>query len=121
MTLTSWTKRHLSEPVTLPVQSDVENQLLRLLHGLSRPVGPREIYDQLAELMGLSSLQRTARYVVSGDIAWLVLVRQARRRLVGQGHMHREPRNQWRLTEAGRELAAFREHTDACGPEALGL
>jgi hypothetical protein len=94
----------LADAVRLPNQSFVEAKLVHFLYRYNRPVGPKELYGPVADALGLTQEQRSARYPVSREMAWPTLLRQARRRLVSEGLSDPNARRGfWQLTPKGRE------------------
>lgn len=93
----------------LPPQAQVEWALLRMLGARTGAITAQEAYDELATHFGLSwEATHLRRPNASRDVAWPNLVRFARRRLVDEGKMRREPRNQWQLTDLGRAFATIK-------------
>lgn len=93
----------------LPPQADVEWALLRLLGARGKPITAQEAYDALAEHFELGWVATHLRRPnASRDVVWPNVVRFARRRLVDEGWMLRNPRNQWQLSVRGKARAAIK-------------
>ena len=95
--------------VTLPTQSEVEDQLVIMLNLHNGPVEPVELYGPLADHFKLSPLQRQALMDDNEENAWRNRVRQARRHLVNLGYLNNSRRGFWVLTASGRERVAYIE------------
>jgi hypothetical protein len=96
--------------VNLPLQADVERELLLLLRLQRRPMMAKRAYTELAELMQVTREQRSVTDKTLGgrEYDWPWLVRQARRKLVDKGDIvprNRAERGEWALTETGRHHA----------------
>jgi hypothetical protein len=96
--------------VNLPMQRDVEEQLLLFLRLHRRPLDTKRVYGPLAEAITLTSEQRFVTITTPKGLenGWENLVRQARRRLVDEGLMVDRQKSQsghWLLTSAGRDRA----------------
>ena len=95
--------------VSLPTQSEVEDQLVVMLNLHKGPVEPVELYGPLADHYELTALQRQAFMENTEENAWRNRVRQARRHLVNIGFLTNARRGFWMLTAKGHERAAYLE------------
>jgi len=96
------------EPASpLPLQPEVEWQLLRLLSGSPGSLDTLTIYRVLADQMTLSALQLAEVHPDSGRSAWEWLVRRAKQRLRDDGMLYCTERGVWALTEKGRRRATL--------------
>jgi hypothetical protein len=97
--------------------------LLLYLNKRTTSIEPKEVYGPLSEQMGLSA-EKLRIKLVDGRPAWPNLVQWARNGLVKDGFMHRLPKSQWSLTDAGRLRAAKLETgcdvADAVGEDFWG-
>jgi restriction endonuclease Mrr len=81
-----------------PSQTDVEAALVDELRRRGQPCRPQNLYGILADRFDLSAAQRTAvRPDRGNEFLWNNKVQWARRRLVDDGVMVREPRGLWAL------------------------
>ena len=91
----------------IPTQYAAAKRLLQLLLACHpRRLKTQEAYEQLADLMGITSEQRWAKLTTASgeENAWENLVRQAVRLLVARGYVQRwteSGRGVWGLTAAG--------------------
>jgi hypothetical protein len=91
------------DKLSLPPQSKVEVELLKLLAFSQGPLVTSEIYRRLADTFKLTASQRAVRREATRtDPAWNWLVRRAIQRLEAEGLAYRPARGAWVVTEKGR-------------------
>jgi Mrr N-terminal domain len=97
------------ESLKLPLQRDVEAELLKLLAARSQPSVITEVYRTLADTFRLTLVQRQAprgaAFRSSFEPAWNWLVRRAMQRLQKEGWACRPQYGFWAATEKGRGQA----------------
>lgn len=80
-----------------PTQPEVEDALERFLRKCGKPTDPATIYAGLADVFGLSLVERT-QMLLDGP-RWNGIVQYAKTRLVDRGMVARRLRQPWALTE----------------------
>jgi restriction endonuclease Mrr len=86
----------------LPNVAAVADALVRPLKDCARPMRPAELYDDLADLFGLTSFQKSLTRQTRHESAWDNRVQTARKHLVDQGVINGTERGYWSLSEKGR-------------------
>ena len=88
----------------------VEEALLDFLYEKNVRVAVKDVYEPLAQRLELTEEEQKRRMPPpsANEIGWENLVRQARRRLVGYGHIDNSVSGFWFLTDNGKEKAAKR-------------
>ena len=87
-----------------PPYAEVEHALLKLLAN-TKGMEPRKVYPLLADHFKLTSEQRVRLRHDKDEPVWNNRVQWARRKLVEQGLMHRQPHGIWRLNDDGERKA----------------
>ena len=104
----------------LPNNEKVSDELLKVLSRFSRPVEPIEVYDLLADIFELSSVQRHATRETTEESAWHNRVQTARAHLVRQDYLDGRLHGLWLLTDIGR-ARAYRLENPPQSPEEIDL
>jgi restriction endonuclease Mrr len=87
----------------------VDQKLLYLLAGCSRPTDTQQLYRELADIFWLTQSERSAAYSAGADndSAWGWRVRRAAQHLKQQGLLKSVRRGEWLLTPAGHKRGAY--------------
>ena len=91
--------------MALPVQTELEVRLLRLIDEMGGEARPKDLYGPLASQFQLTEEDRRERMESTGANKWENDVQWVRQRLVQRGDLDGSVRGLWRITDAGRARA----------------